>query len=40
MCPNGKHLLDETESLDHWYFSCDACNLEVHIDHVDDRYVK
>jgi hypothetical protein len=36
MCPKGKHLLDECWSPPNWYLSCDACNLEVHINKVSE----
>ena len=38
MCPKGKHLLDECWSPHEWYFSCDACGLEIHIRKVDKKY--
>ena len=39
-CPKNIHLLDECESGDDHYLSCDACNLEVHIDRFDETYVE
>jgi hypothetical protein len=41
MCPRGYHLLDEV-----WcgpgthYLNCDACELVIHIDRIDDKYVE
>uniref|UniRef100_A0A6M3J039 Uncharacterized protein n=1 Tax=viral metagenome TaxID=1070528 RepID=A0A6M3J039_9ZZZZ len=40
MCKRGRHLLDECWSLDDWCLSCDACDLEIHIDKIDDKYVR
>jgi hypothetical protein len=39
MCPRGYHLLDEVFGVYH-YLSCDACELVIYIDHIDDRYCK
>ena len=38
MCPNHKHLLDEVWSDSGWYLSCDACNIEIHINKIDATY--
>lgn len=42
-CPRGYHLFDEVlsfgETTEH-YFSCDACDLLVYIEKIDDQYVK
>ena len=40
LCKRGIHLLDETESLEHHYLSCDACGLEIHIKEFNDEYVE
>lgn len=40
MCKRGRHLLDECWSFDEWYLSCDACNLMIHIDKIQDDYVE
>lgn len=39
MCKRGVHLLDEVWMPDNWYLNCDACNLIIHIDKIDDKYV-
>jgi hypothetical protein len=40
MCKHGRHLLDEVWSPDSWYLNCDACNLIIHIDKIQDDYVE
>lgn len=40
MCKRGHHLLDECLSFDEWYLNCDACNLMIHIDKIQDDYVE
>lgn len=33
-CPQGFHLWDEVWSIDSHYLHCDACGMEIHIDHI------
>ena len=44
MCTKGKHLLDEVwspngDDTTHHYLSCDACNFEIGIEYVSEKWV-
>ncbi len=39
-CKRNFHLFDECESSESWCLHCDACELMVEIDHIDDSYVQ
>ena len=40
LCKKGIHLLDEVWSDSGHFLVCDACNLMVNIESIDDEYVK
>lgn len=40
LCKRDFHLFDECKSSDYWCLHCDACELAVEIDHIDDSYVQ
>ena len=40
LCVQGVHLWDETWSPDEHAFVCDACNLIINIESIDDTYVQ
>ena len=40
LCVRGVHLWDETWSSDEHAFVCDACQLLVNIESIDDTYVQ